>query len=84
MKISQSEARRLKHRVAELENLLRDQRMNWARDFPGGIHIASETNMTHDTTAAIKTARKLGHAVVAVQQNAIEVAFYALPLPRIE
>lgn len=80
--ISQTDARRYKRRVEELEAVLDAQRASWTHEYPGGVHIATETGVSTDTATSIKTARKLGHAVVAVQRMSGEVIFYALPLPK--
>jgi hypothetical protein len=64
--ISQREARRLHKRVEELERVLRTQRNNWAGDWiPGWVHIDS-LSLAGEDWATVKTARKLGHAVIIV------------------
>lgn len=82
MKISQREARALKRRVLQLEQIEERRRAVWSREYPGGTHIASEPNSNHYARAAIATARKLGHAVVAIERDT-EIAFYALPLAKL-
>ena len=80
MKISQTEARRLKRRVEQLEAADRARRQTWSRDYPGGVNIASTTYPSSQefVPAVIATSRKLGHAVVATVDGN-RVAFYALP-----
>lgn len=81
--ISRREARRLKARVAELEEILEDQRRSWSANWPGGVHIASLSwTVEQMTVARIATARKLGHAVVATDaDDGKRIEFRALPLP---
>lgn len=76
-KISQREARRLQKELARLENRLERMYNAYAREWPGGVHIASST--LHSVTAAkIKTARRLGFAVVVtMSDNSDDVLFYA-------
>jgi hypothetical protein len=64
-KISQREARKLRKRVAELEKRNEQNANAWAREYIGGVHVANAT--VSDVSHAIcRTARKLGHALVAV------------------
>lgn len=79
MKISQREARRLRKRVAELENERDYQRRFWGAEFIGGTHLATVTNIDSKTFGGIEAARKLKHAVV-VNAHSDGVKFYALPL----
>ena len=81
MKISQRETRRLRKRVEALEADQERQRSTWANDYPGGTHIASSTP---DATvvAAIRTARKLKHAVVSIERQDGEVNYFALPVAK--
>jgi hypothetical protein len=77
--ISQREARRLKKRVDQLEGVLRSQRASWGHVYPGGVNIATVTFAPeHTILTAIRTARKLDHAVVVVESGDV-VYFYALP-----
>ncbi len=79
--IPQREARRLKKRVEELEGQLMHQRSCYARDWPGGLHIASFSVTSDDNRfAAIHTSRRLRHAVVAVSNDYRNFNLYALPL----
>lgn len=81
--ISQREARRLKKRVAELEAQERERRAQWATDYPGGVNFWSIGDCGADRMAAVRTARKLGHAIVAVpDMNAATIRLYALPVAK--
>jgi hypothetical protein len=79
MHISQAEARRLKKRVEELED--RDRRRNnaFVRDYPGGVHLATITygDPTEHIPTVVRTSRKLGHAVVLVDDGHV-VRLYAV------
>ena len=80
MTISQREARRLRKRVEELESLENKRRRSWVTEYPGGVYLASSSPAPH-IHAMVKTARKLGHAVVVTAHNDNgEIQFYALPL----
>lgn len=78
--ISQAEARRYRKRATELERILDGQRNAWSQTFPNGTNIGT-TSAPESTVTAIRTARKLGHAVVVVQHGS-ELLFYALPHPK--
>lgn len=59
--------------------MLEAQRRVWTRDWPGGIHIWTEKDQDRETMATFRTARKLGHAIVAVaDHNTPTIAFYAV------
>lgn len=79
-RISQREARRLRKRVNELE--ADDmQRLNaYAREWPGGVEIASMTIESGYQPEQIHVARKLGHAVVALTDGKAVIRFVALRL----
>ena len=81
--ITQTEARRLQRRVAELEAAEERRRSAWVSDYPDGVNIGTIyfEDRDHTTTTAIRTARKLGHAVVAVDDGRA-VRFHALPIPK--
>lgn len=83
MKISQREARRLRKRVDELEQAFESQRRRWSQEFFGGVEIGCiMLNDMPKTLSAIRTARTLRHAVVAVVNNdESDVRFMALPSP---
>ncbi len=80
-RISQNEARRLRKRVEELESRERKRRATWSQDWFGGVEIARTTwdSATASIPTAIRTARKLNHAVVAVGDDGGTVRFIALP-----
>ena len=64
-KISQREARQLRKRVAELERVNEQNASAWAREYIGGVNVATVT--VSDVSHAIcRTARKLGHALVVM------------------
>lgn len=80
-KISQREARQLKKRVAELEDILRRQRLQWAREWPGGTHLDTMT-VKSEEFYVVKTARLLGHAVVVVPSEYPKLQVYGCALPK--
>lgn len=82
--ISQREARQLRKRVAELEQAEERRRRMWSHDYPGGTNITTLVlGGPHFQLQALQTARLLGHAVVAIQDDDLKtVRFYALPLPK--
>lgn len=77
--ISQREARRLMKRVAALEQVEARRRNAWATEWPGGVEIA-RVRLEADAAASVRTARKLSHAVVALEADGV-VRFIACPLP---
>ena len=80
-RISQREARCLKRRVCELEEQERARRRSWAQDWPDGISIATAKWEPNDQVpVAVRTARRLNHAVVAMTDDTGRVSFIALPL----
>lgn len=81
--ISQRDARKLRRRVEELERVLNEQRRGWGSEWPGGTSIALwQWTKTDSVPTAIRTARRLKHAVVATVDDAGCVNFLALPLPK--
>ena len=82
MIISQREARRLRQRVTALEDAENARRSAWATNWPLGAEIVRQ-QFPHDgmVTTAIRTARTLRHAVVALADETGVVHFIALPLP---
>ena len=78
-KISQREARQLRKRVADLEKRNEQNASAWAREYIGGVHVAtvSASDVSH---AICKTARKLGHALIAVPSDngKWELSLYAV------
>jgi hypothetical protein len=81
MNISQREARRLQKRVDELEQIINDQHRSWSSSYPGGTHIGNITPTCADPKIQIATARRLGHAVVVINDSQGALMLYALPLP---
>lgn len=80
MKISQREARRLRKHVQALEDAALRMRRAWSQEYFGGVEIARATwGATDQVPTAVKVARKLGHAVVAVGDDGGLIRFVALP-----
>ena len=76
--ISQREARRLRKRVAQLEEIERRRQESWSREWFGGTEIAGiQMEANAPATAAIRTARTLRHYVVAVPDGPV-LRFYAV------
>lgn len=76
MKISQREAHRMRKELGALYERDAARERHWSSDWPGGIHIAT-SRPDSEVQAAITTARKLGHAVIAVIRNDGECLYYA-------
>lgn len=82
-KISQREARRLRKRVKELEEAEAKRQRRYAQDWPGGVNVAT-ADLPTDAAVAIRTARRLRHAVVAIADDSgNSVRFMALQHPEI-
>lgn len=83
MKISQTEARRLKRRVLELERMESSRRAIYGAGYPGGVNIANHAFASDRDylPAVVGTSRRLGHAVVVVDDGST-LRFYAIPHPR--
>lgn len=84
VKMSQREARTLKKRVAELEGILDKQRAAWAHEWPEGVHLDT-VSVNSSEWAIIRTARKLGHAVVVIpsaSDNPNKLHVYGIPLKK--
>jgi hypothetical protein len=83
MRISQREALRLRRRVEALESMLLSQRRAYSQEWPGGVDICrfDFSNSTAAIPEIVRTARKLGHAVVAVGDETDTVRFIALRHP---
>lgn len=79
MKISQREARRLKKRVAELEDVERRRLNNWSREWPQGIHLCT-LRLQPEHAAVLRTALKLKHFVVVKFDGEVDAMFYASQL----
>jgi hypothetical protein len=80
--ISQTEARRLQKRVAQLEALVAGERRRYGGEYHGGTHVATLNSVGDYLLGTIKTARALGHAVM-VTADGTQVFFYALPHPKV-
>lgn len=80
--ISQTEARRLRKRVAALESLVAGERRRYGGEYHGGTHVATLSNVGDYLLGTIKTARALGHAVM-VTADGQQVFFFALPHPKV-
>lgn len=76
MKISQQEAHRLRRRVNELESQLALRMTSWNEEMPSYTAIGRET-MSATLHRAVRVARQLKHAVVAVEQSNSEIVFFA-------
>lgn len=81
MKISQREAKRLRKRVDELERAIENQRATYSQEWFYAVQIGAE-EMTRETATAIRTARRLRHAVVVVGDETDTIKFMALPSPK--
>jgi hypothetical protein len=77
--ISQAEVRRLKKRVAELEDVIQGQRRKWATTYPGGVCLGTLQRGDDWLRGRIEGVRLLGHAVVVTEDNDGKLRFYALP-----
>lgn len=79
-KITQGEARRLRKRVAQLEEMIRDERRRWGASYPDGVNIGTfEMSSANAVYSAIYTASMLGHAVVCAPLSHNKFHVYALP-----
>lgn len=81
-KISQRAARQLFHKVRRLEEYIEKQRRDWSQEYPGGVYLGSFAANNVEFTQ-VKTARRLGYAVVVTYGNANVLEFYALPLEKV-
>lgn len=79
-RISQREARGWRKRAIAAEHKLDIQANHWVKEWPNGVHIASERSVLAHTSSSIRTARKLGHAVVVVAREDGELIYYACPV----
>ena len=76
----------LRRRVRQLEYEENERRGNWSNSYPGGVHLAT-IDAQAEITAVVRTARRLSHAVVVIEQEEGEkkrLLFYGLPLPKEE
>lgn len=79
--ISQREARRLRKRVTALETVLKNQRRMWAQEYIGAEIASAAWEPMAALPVAVRTARKLGHAVVVIGNETGTLRFVALPHP---
>lgn len=84
--ISQREARRLRQQVAALQRQIKSQRARWSAEYVGGVEIYRITlDSTSHAPTAIRTARRVGHAVVVLCDDSPSandvIRFIALPHP---
>lgn len=71
-RISQQRAQRLRKRVNELEQKIREMKRTWGKEWPDGEHLLSLTKtdeIAEEEIAIVRTARKLGHPVVVTEQG---------------
>ena len=81
--ISQREARRNRKELERLREQIRRQRSVWSQDYMGGVEIGmAEFASEHSLPVSVRTARKLGHAVVCIGDDTGKVRFIALPHPK--
>ncbi len=81
--ISQRDAWATAKRLEELEHQIERQRSQWSQEFVRGAEIARAKWESADfAPVAIRTARKLGHAVVCVADDSGLVRFVALPIAK--
>lgn len=79
-RISQREARSLRARVQKLTLHLKNQRYRYASEWPGGVCLGTFLYAADDARAsAVHTARRLKHAVVAVDNGEREFKLFAIP-----
>lgn len=82
-KVSQRAARASQKRVRELERVIQQQRLAYSQEWVGGVHIGTVALGKDDARAVVvKTARRLGHAVVVIQNNDSDLELMALPHPK--
>lgn len=84
-RISQREARRTAKLLAAYQQAEYRYR-GWSGDYwPGGVQVSSvDCSSIATVPMAVRTARKLGHAVVAVCDDGTTIRFVALPLPKVQ
>lgn len=79
--ITQVEARRLRKENRALRILFDKERNSWG-DVYSGVHVGSIVNANSNVVTALKTARKLNHAVL-VHMDGEEIEFFALPFDEV-
>ena len=84
MRISQREARRLQKLVRAYKQADEQMRRSWAQEYFGATEIARISWGPIDAIpVAVRTARKLNHAVVVIGNDEGMVRFMALPHPKV-
>jgi len=84
MKISQREAKKNLKQLRMLQSEIEHQRRAWGQEYFGGTNIASVSfSADHQIVVAVRTARKLNHAVVVIGDDGGGLRFMALPHPRV-
>ena len=81
--ISQAEARRLSKRVDYLEQVLESERRRYRAEYIGNTIITQQWDENHAVAVAVRTARILGHAVVAIERGGL-ITYRALPHPEVK
>lgn len=81
-RISQREARRNRKEVARLRDVIYRQRKAWSAEYLGGIEIHRHKFDNSWASEVVRTARKLGHAVVVIGDDSETLRFVALPHPK--
>jgi hypothetical protein len=76
-KISQLEARRLQKRVAELDRTFHLLKHNWQSDWDQNWVNIGTVQLHPVDWIKVRTARRLGHAVVAVDTDNDKIWLYA-------
>lgn len=76
-KISQAEAWSMKHQLRYIKE--QDEKRNnaFAQSWPNGVHLQT-LNIDAVIEGRLKTARRLGYALVAITPNSGQVDFYAV------
>jgi len=76
-----AQLKRAEKRIEELEGDRFRLFSRWHSDSPGGTYIASITLSCDNAAAvAVRTAKTLGHAVVAIERSG-KIEFMAMPTP---
>lgn len=85
-KLSQREAGRLLKRLAAYQEAFDGMYRLWAQEYQGGVEIMRMTTTESERCpiAVIGVARKLGHAVVVIDDDKVGLRFIALPLPTVK
>ncbi len=78
-KISQREARKMRKRLAELDQMERVRRNRWASDYPGGVHLTSLTVSDQAMAGRLAASNLFGAALVAKFDSGTLRIFAILP-----